>query len=126
LVLTCKLTTYSNEIAKHLFSNERQKLLNHPTESQPPEFFNQFAAEDDIFELLEVTEIKLAVHRCLKRLSVTCQRILRGYMEGVSATDSAKDLGYTTLKIYQVRKSECMNKFEVEVRRCRELKGLSF
>ncbi len=126
LVLSCELMSYSINIAKNLLSNEWQKRFNHPTETQPPEFFNQFAAEDDIFKLVEESEIKLAVHRCINSLSEKCQRILRAYMEGLSAGEAADCMGYPTRKIYQVRKSECMDKFEMEVRRCNELKGLSF
>ena len=126
LVLSCKLLTYSIRIAKNLLSNEQQKKFHHRTDSEPTDYFYQFAAEDDIYELIEESEIKLAVHRCLKRLSEKCQRILRSVMEDESPSEAAKKLGYSTTRVFSARKSECWKNFETEARRCDELKGLSF
>jgi DNA-directed RNA polymerase specialized sigma24 family protein len=124
LNLNCKLLTYSYNIAKHLSSNEYQKEINQQTQIEPPEFFDQIAAEDDIYEFLEKSDIKLAVNKCIKRLSKKCQSILRQYLEGIPANRATEVMGYTSKSIYLVRKSECMDKLQHEVLTYGDLAGL--
>ncbi|TSA37308.1 MAG: hypothetical protein D4R64_05860 [Porphyromonadaceae bacterium] len=62
LVLKCKLMTYSITIAKNLFSNEQQKKFNHPTEMLPLSYFENLEAEDNIYEQIEESEIRLLVN----------------------------------------------------------------
>ncbi len=124
LVLSCKLMTNSIAIAKNLYSNELQKEMNQQTRPEPPEYFNDLIAEDNIYEIIEESEVKLAVNKCLKRLSERCQKILRLYMEGASSGQVAESMGFTSKRTYQVRKSECMDKFEQTVRSSTELMEL--
>jgi DNA-directed RNA polymerase specialized sigma24 family protein len=124
ITLNCKLMTHSITIAKNLYSNEVQKVLDQQTDPEPPEFFYNLIAEDNIYETIEESEIRQGVHKCLQRLSEKCQKILRLYMEGASSGQAMKSMGFGSKGTYQVRKSECLDKFELEVRGSSELMEL--
>lgn len=124
LILNCGIMTHATKVAKNLYINELRKVINQKTHPEPPEYFNHIMAEDNIYEYLEVSELKLAVHNCIKTLPERCQRIIRLFLEGVSAGQVTESMGYSSTRIYQVRKSECMDKLEHAARNSRAIMEL--
>jgi len=104
-VITASLLTYCIKIAKNQLSNENQKMQDI---NQPPFYFEGLKGDDDIYVTIENMERKLLVNRCLGSISKKCQLILRNFCDEIRAEQAAKEMGYRSEKVYQVKKSECL------------------
>ena len=111
-VLTCKLLTYAIGIARRRWSLIEQKKRECPITDM---LFDEIETTDDIYEELEKSERRLLVNMCLERITKKCQELLGQFCNGFSSEEVYLKMSYSSKKVYQVKKSECLERLKMEI-----------
>jgi len=120
-VLTCKLLTYAIEIARRRWSLIEQKKREFPITDK---LANEIETADDIYEELEKSERRLLVNMCLKRITEKCQELLGQFCKGFSSEEAYLEMKYSSKKVYQVKKSECLERLRMEIEQAKSFPEL--
>ena len=109
-VLTTKLTTFAMAIAL----NQWKGMLKKKGEVSMPEgLLDQLKSEEDIYIEVERSERLLLVNSCLLKLNDKCREMLRLFSLDLDAEEVSREMGYASKKIYQVKKSECLQRLKM-------------
>jgi len=119
--LTCKLLTFAISIAKRQWSLVEQKK--HEV-LMPEGFFDDIAAAEDLYLEVEKSDRMLFVNRCLQRITEKCKRLLSFYCNDVLPEEAYREMGYSSKTVYQVKKSECMDRLKQVIEQSPEYKEL--
>jgi len=119
--LTCKLLTFAIAIAKRQWS-----LIEHKKSEVliPAGFFDDVESAEDIYAEVENSARRLFVNRCLQQLSEKCRRLLSFFSNDLKPEEAFLEMGYSSKKVYQVKKSECMDRLKLVIEQSPEYKEL--
>lgn len=119
--LTCKLLTFAISIAKRQWSlveRKKHEVL------MPDGFFDTAEAIEDAYIEVENSDRRLFVNRCLQRITEKCKRLLSFYCNDIKPEEAFQEMGYSSKKVYQVKKSECMDRLKQVIEQSPEYKEL--
>lgn len=108
--LSCKLSTYAITIAHNQWTTmDRHIKRNEP---KPDKFFDDFESIEDIYDEVECNDRRRFVNRSLQKLNEKCKPLLTLFCKGFEPDEVYPQLGYSSKKIYQVKKSECLGRLK--------------
>jgi hypothetical protein len=108
-VLTSSLLTFGISIAKNQLGSESQKIQD---VNKPAQFFDELPSDYDIYEVIEKIERKILVNKSLNMISDKCRRILQHFCKEIRTHIAAEEMGFSSAKVYLVKKSECLKKLK--------------
>jgi DNA-directed RNA polymerase specialized sigma24 family protein len=119
--LTCKLLTFAISIAKRqwgLVEQKKREVL------MPAGFFDDIQSTEDIYYEVEKSARRLLVNDCLQKLTDKCKRLLNLFCRDFKPEEACKEMGYASKSVYQVKKSECMDRLKKVIEDSPEYKEL--
>jgi hypothetical protein len=116
-ILTGKLLSFAIGIAEKQWSLIEQKKHEFLMASR---FFDDIASTEDIYQEVEDSERRLFVNRCLHRINEKCQKLLLLFCKDLTPEEAYQEMGYASKRVYQVKKSECVNRLKEEIEKSPE------
>jgi len=108
-VLTAKVSTYLYSIAKNQWSS----LLPHLQRLCPNQrLLDELTVVDTAYDIIESDERKKLVNRSMSMLTEKCRKLLHAFSIGMKCKEASAEMGYQSEKVYQVKKSECLQKLK--------------
>lgn len=119
--LTCKLLTFAISIARRQWSlveHKKHEVL------MPDGFFDNAEAVEDVYNDVENSDRRHFVNRCLQLITEKCKRLLSFFCNDIKPEEAFQEMGYSSKKVYQVKKSECMDRLKHVIEQSPEYKEL--
>jgi len=120
-VLHARLLTYCVAIAKRQWLNQTKKKREVLPEQ---EYLNHVATVENIYDALEKSERKDLVNRSLRKLPEKCFKLLSLFSYDYKPDEAYTMMGYSSKSVYQVKKSECLERLKCVIMKAPEYREL--
>ncbi len=107
-VLRSKLINFSITIGRNQWLLIQRKESRF--ENRPNWFFDEFQSIENVLEQTMISEKHKYVNNCLQQVSEKCRKLLSLFCQGFSPDEVCSEFDYSSKKVYQVKKSKCIER----------------